>query len=77
MKLTKEELESRNKRLDHAEQELKQGLKALSATVGHRHFGNALMNATMHIAGSTRSKRQVALTKRIRKAIDETIFFID
>jgi len=77
MKLTKDELASRNKRLNHAEEELKKGLKELSAREGHRRFGNALMNATMHTVGSSRSKRQTALTKRIRKAIKETIFIID
>lgn len=77
MKLTKDQLASRNKRLDHAEAELKQGLKELSAREGHRRFTNALMNSTMHTVGSTRSKRQVALTNRIRKAIKETIFIID
>jgi len=77
MKMTKRELAARNARLDHAEDELKQGLKELSAREGHRHLGNALMNATMHTVGTRRSKRQVALTKRIRHAIANTLFIID
>ena len=77
MKMTKDRLASRNARLDHAEDELKQGLKELSAREGQRHLGNALMNATMHTVGTRRSKRQVALTKRSRHAMANTLFIID
>ena len=77
MKMTKDQLASRNARLDLAEDMLKRGLKELSAREGQRHLGNALMNATMHTIGTRRSKRQVALTKRIRHAMANTVFIID
>lgn len=75
--MTKDQLASRNARLDRAEDTLNRAMKELSAREGHRHLGNALMNATMHTIGTRRSKRQVELTKRIRHAMANTLFIID